>query len=29
MTTSDPSKLDRIIAEARRNAYEREQSYRE
>ena len=29
MTTSDPSKLDRIIAEARRNADKREQSYRE
>src|SRR5580765_9112770 len=29
MTTSDPSKLDRIIAEARRNADKRGQSYRE
>jgi hypothetical protein len=29
MTTNDPSKLDRILAEARRNAKEREQSYRE
>ena len=29
MTANDPSKLDRILAEARRNAKEREQSYRE
>src|ERR1043166_10179917 len=29
MTPSDPSKLDRILAEARRNAEKREQSYRE
>ena len=29
MTASDPSKLDRIVAEARRNAEKREQSYRE
>src|ERR1700758_1069775 len=29
MTASDPSKLDRILAEARRNAEKREQSYRE
>ena len=29
MTTSDQSKLDRIVAEARRNADKREQSYRE
>ena len=29
MTPNDPSKLDRILAEARRNAKEREQSYRE
>jgi len=29
MTANDPSKLDRILAEARRNAREREQSYRE
>jgi hypothetical protein len=29
MTRSDPSKLDRIVAEARRNAEKREQSYRE
>ncbi len=29
MTTSDPSKLDRIVADARRNAEKREQSYRE
>ena len=28
MTSSDPSKLDRIIAEARRNADKREQGYR-
>ncbi|HEV8256172.1 MAG TPA: YajD family HNH nuclease [Casimicrobiaceae bacterium] len=29
MTANDPSKLDRILAEARRTAKEREQSYRE
>ena len=29
MKTTDPSKLDRILAEARRTAQEREQSYRE
>jgi len=29
MKTGDPSKLDRIVAEARRNAEKREQSYRE
>jgi len=29
MTVNDPSKLDRILAEARRNAEKREQSYRE
>jgi len=29
MTRSDPSKLDRIVAEARRNAEKREQRYRE
>jgi len=29
MTVSDPSKLDRIVAEARRNAEKREQSYRQ
>src|SRR2546421_13034416 len=29
MKMNDPSKLDRILAEARRNAKEREQSYRE
>src|SRR5450755_516718 len=29
MRASDPSKLDRIVAEARRNAETREQSYRE
>ena len=29
MKTSDPGKLDRIVAEARRNADERAQSYRE
>jgi hypothetical protein len=29
MKTNDPSKLDRILADARRNAKEREQSYRE
>ena len=29
MTASDPSKLDRIVAEARRNAEKREQSYRQ
>ena len=29
MTAKEPSKLDRILAEARRNAKEREQSYRE
>jgi HNH endonuclease len=29
MATSDPSKLDRIVAEARRNAEKREESYRE
>ena len=29
MPPSNPSKLDRIVAEARRNAQEREQSYRE
>src|SRR5437016_14338695 len=29
MTANDPSKLARILAEARRNAKEREQSYRE
>ena len=29
MKAEDPSKLDRILAEARRNAREREQSYRE
>jgi hypothetical protein len=29
MKTNDPSKLDRILAEARRTAREREQSYRE
>jgi HNH endonuclease len=29
MTPSNPSKLDRIVAEARRNAEKREQSYRE
>jgi hypothetical protein len=29
MTASDPSKLDRIVAEARRNVEKREQSYRE
>jgi hypothetical protein len=29
MTANDPSKLDRILAEARRNAKEREQTYRE
>jgi hypothetical protein len=29
MKANDPSKLDRILADARRNAKEREQSYRE
>ena len=29
MTVSDPSKLDRIVAEARRNAEKREQGYRQ
>ena len=29
MTASDPSKLDQIVAEARRNAEKREQSYRQ
>jgi HNH endonuclease len=29
MKTGDPSKLDRLLAEARRTAKEREQSYRE
>jgi HNH endonuclease len=29
MTANDPSKLDRILADARRTAKEREQSYRE
>lgn len=29
MRAGDPSKLDRIVAEARRNAEKREQSYRE
>jgi len=29
MTANDPGKLDRILAEARRTAKEREQSYRE
>jgi len=29
MTASDPSKLDRIVAEARRNAEKREQGYRQ
>jgi hypothetical protein len=29
MTANDPSKLDRILAEARRTARDREQSYRE
>jgi hypothetical protein len=29
MAPSDPSKLDRIVAEARRNAEKREESYRE
>ena len=29
MKASDPSKLDRILAEARRNSEKREQSYRE
>jgi hypothetical protein len=29
MKANDPSKLDRILAEARRNASEREQGYRE
>lgn len=29
MTTNDPTKLDRIVADARHNAEEREQSYRE
>jgi len=29
MTANDPSKLDRLLAEARRTAKEREQSYRE
>jgi HNH endonuclease len=29
MTANDPSKLDRVLAEARRTAKDREQSYRE
>ncbi len=29
MNTNDPSKLDRLVADARRNAQQREQGYRE